>query len=122
APRVERPLSFHAIAGMPGTGQDNDVGLSGLLVVQPTMPPEISVPPELFTSGARRSPTTPKYHHHGSGFHGSPVEPSTNSDDRSCPRTGSSPPRISPRIAVGEIPRSVTRCRSTIDQTRPASG
>ena len=34
--------------------------------------------------GQRPSPTSRKYHHHGSGFHGSPVEPRTRSDDRSC--------------------------------------
>ncbi len=72
-------------------------------------------------SGTRFSPT-PKYHHHGSGFHGSPVEPRTKSDERSWRRTGSSPARIKPRIAVGEMPRWVTRCRSTIDHTRPGSG
>ena len=43
--------------------------------------------------GQRDSPTFRKYHHHGSGFHGSPVEPRTNSDERSCFFTGSSPLR-----------------------------
>src|SRR5881409_3726428 len=54
-------------------------------------------------SGARFSPTTSKYHHHGSGFHGSPVEPSTNNGERSCRFTGSSPARIRPRMAVAEM-------------------
>src|SRR5207249_2024145 len=54
-------------------------------------------------TGQRESPTFRKYHHHGSGFHGSPVDPRTKSDERSFARTGSSPERIRPRIAVGEI-------------------
>ena len=37
-------------------------------------------------------------------FHGSPVDPSTRSDERSCAATGSSPWRISARITVGAIP------------------
>src|SRR5512138_1863547 len=72
--------------------------------------------------GHRELPTFLKYHHHGSGFHGSPVEPRTKSDDVSCLRTGSSPLRMRPRMAVGDIPRCVTRWRSTIDQMRDASG
>src|SRR5437867_12368359 len=73
-------------------------------------------------TGQRESPTFRKYHHHGSGFHGSPVDPRTKSDERSFARTGSSPERIRPRIAVGEIPRCVTRWRSTRDHIRDASG
>src|SRR6266852_5254723 len=72
--------------------------------------------------GQRDSPTFRKYHHHGSGFHGSPVDPSTKSEDRSLARTGSSPERMRPRIAVGEIPRCVTLWRSTRDHIRDASG
>ena len=72
--------------------------------------------------GQRDSPTFRKYHHHGSGFHGSPVEPSTKSDERSAARTGASPARMSPRIAVGETPRCVTRWRSTSSHIREAVG
>ena len=38
--------------------------------------------------GRRPPPTTSKSHRHGSGFHGSPVEPRMRSDERSCARTG----------------------------------
>ena len=58
----------------------------------------------------------------GSGFQGSPVDPSTRSDDRSAASTGSSPWTSSARIRVGLMPRCVTRWRSTSRQTRPASG
>ncbi len=72
--------------------------------------------------GQRPSPTVRKYHHHGSGFQGSPVLASTSRLERSCLRTGPSPARISPRIAVGEMPRCVTLWRSIIDHTRDSSG
>jgi hypothetical protein len=72
--------------------------------------------------GHRRSPTTSKYHHHGSGFHVSPVEPSARSDERSVAVTGSVPAGISARIAVGATPSTVTRCRSTISHSRPGPG
>ena len=38
--------------------------------------------------GHRPSPTTSKYQRHGSSFHGSPVEASTRSDERSCATHG----------------------------------
>src|SRR6267378_8072745 len=73
-------------------------------------------------TGQRDSPTLRKYHHQGSGFHGSPVDPSTKSDERSFARTGSSPDRMRAQIAVGEMPRWVTLWRSTRDHIREASG
>src|SRR5256885_16291877 len=72
--------------------------------------------------GQRDSPTVRKYHHHGSGFHGSPVDPRTKSDERPLARTGSSPERIRPRIAAGEMPRCVTLRRITRGHIRDTSG
>ena len=46
APRTERPLSSTTSASIPGHGPMNEPGWIGVQVVQPTMPPEISVPPE----------------------------------------------------------------------------
>ena len=68
------------------------------------------------------SPTTLKYQSHGSSFHGSPVDASTRSDERSCARAGSSPCAISARISVGETPRMLTRWRSTNAHSRSAAG
>ncbi len=64
-------------------------------------------------TGHRPSPTTSKYHRHGSSFHGSPVDARMRSDDRSCARTGASPCAISARISVGDTPSTLTRWRST---------
>src|SRR5438093_7576829 len=105
APRTDRPFSSTTSAAIPGHGPMNELGWIGVQVVQPTMPPEISVPPEQLMIGQRDSPTFRKYHHHGSAFHGSPVDPRTKSEERSFARGCSSPERISPRIAVGEMPR-----------------
>src|SRR2546430_16917241 len=109
APRTDAPFSSTTSAAIPGQGPMNELGWIGVHVVHPTMPPETSAPPEELMIGQRDSPTFRKYHHHGSGFQGSPVDPRTKSDQRSFVRTGSSPDRMSPRIAVGEMPRCVTR-------------
>ena len=58
-------------------------------------------------TGQRPPPTTSKYQRHGASFHGSPVDASMRSDDRSCARTGSSPCAISARTSVGDTPRIV---------------
>ena len=81
-----------------------------------------SVPPEMLMTGQRPPPTSLKNHMYGSGFHGSPVEPSTRSDDKSCFRTCSSPAGISARIRVGEMPSVVMRWRSTMSQIRSGAG
>src|SRR3989442_6908551 len=46
APRTARPRSSATSAAMPGTAHAKPVGLSGVQVVQPRMPPAHSVPPE----------------------------------------------------------------------------
>src|SRR5689334_5121733 len=66
-----------------------------------------SVPPEMLMIGQRAPPTVSNSQRYGSGFHGSPVDPMTRSDDRSWRVTYSSPAGISERIRVGETPRVV---------------
>ena len=46
APRTGRPCSSTTSASIPGHGPANEPGWIGVQVVQPTIPPETSVPPE----------------------------------------------------------------------------
>jgi hypothetical protein len=72
--------------------------------------------------GQRPPPTRSWYQRHGPGFHGSPDEPSTRRLERSWRVTKSSPERISARIAVGAMPITLTRWRSTMSQMRSGPG
>ncbi len=72
--------------------------------------------------GSRPRPTVSNSQRHDSGSHGSPVEARIRSRPRSCDRTGSTPCLIRARTSVGETPRIVTPCRSTIDQSRSGAG
>ena len=45
-PRTDRPCSSTTSAAMPGQAQLKPATLKGRISTQPTMPPEISVPPE----------------------------------------------------------------------------
>ena len=60
--------------------------------------------------GNFESPTFSNSHHHGAGFHGSPVEAKARNAERSCFFGRSSPCVASERISVGEIPRISTLC------------
>src|SRR5690349_5831301 len=107
APRNGLPVSSNTSTARPRHGPPNDIGLMGLIGCCERKHAPTSVPPEMLMTGQRPPPTTSKYHRHGDSFHGSPVEPRTRSDDRSCLRTGSSPWLISERTSVGLIPSTV---------------
>ncbi len=69
--------------------------------------------------GTRDPPTSVKSHHHGSGFHGSPVEPSTTSDERSWARgrlaavrhqganRGGADPQVRDPVALDQRPQPI---------------
>ena len=97
---------------MPSAGPPRDMGLIGLTGCGDRKHAPTSVPPEMLITGHRPPPTTSKYQRHGPSFHGSPVDPSTRSDERSWDRTGPSPWGIRARISVGLMPRTVTLWRS----------
>ena len=89
---------------MPGSGLVADPGFIGVAPGKGEirMPP-VSVCHQVSTIGQRPSPTTRQYHSHASGLIGSPTVPSRRSDLRLWRFTGSSPSRISARIAVGAV-------------------
>jgi hypothetical protein len=89
--------------------------LIGSAIDEPRKTAPTSVPPVMFTIGARLAPTRPNSQRYGSGFHGSPVVTNVRSEDRSAV---GSPCGISARISVGEQPRIETRSSSTSRQSR----
>src|SRR5947199_6270875 len=91
SPRTELPASSNTSTAMPSAGPPSEHGDSGATTWGDRKHAPTSVPPEMLMIGHRPSPTTSKYQRHGASFHGSPVEASTRSDDRSWARTGPSP-------------------------------
>ena len=89
---------------MPGRG---NVAEPGLVVVAPgsglIMIPPVSVCHHVSTMGQRSPPMCSWYHIHASGLIGSPTEPSSCSDDRSCLPGSSMPHFMNVRIAVGAV-------------------
>src|SRR5687767_14972653 len=94
---------------MPGNG---NVALPGLEVVTPgsgvirIIP--VSVCHHVSTMGAFLPPMFSWYQSHASGLIGSPTDPSTRSDDRSCFAGYDSPCFMNARMAVGAQYRMLT--------------
>ena len=63
----------------------------------------VSVCHHVSTIGQRSPPMCSWYHIHASGLIGSPTEPSSRSDDRSCFAGHSVPHVMNARIAVGAV-------------------
>src|SRR5437868_13150408 len=82
----------------------------------------ISVPPEILMIGHFFLPIFSKNQVQDSSSQGSPVEPKTRSDAKENPDKNASPAFFNTRTAVGEIPKCVTRCSSTICQSREGFG
>ena len=89
---------------MPGNGRVADPGFSvvtpgsGVIMIAP-----VSVCHHVSTTGQRSPPMFWWYHIHASGLIGSPTDPSSRSDDRSCFAGQSVPHRMNARIAVGAV-------------------
>ena len=73
-----------------------------------TMWPPVSVCHQVSTMGHRPPPMWRWYHIHASGLMGSPTEPSTRSDDRSCFWGSWWPHFMNMRMAVGAVYSWVT--------------
>ena len=67
------------------------------------MMPPVSVCHQVSTIGQRPPPMCSWYHIHASGLIGSPTEPSSRSDDRSCLAGSSAPHFMNVRMAVGAV-------------------
>src|SRR5438874_12538343 len=68
------------------------------------MPP-VSVCHQVSTTGQRLPPMCSRYHIHASGLIGSPTDPSSRSEDRSCAPGISGPHFMNVRIVVGAVYR-----------------
>src|SRR5437762_12841321 len=98
------PRSSTTAASTPKNGS---VALPGLVGIAPgngvIMIEPVSVCHQVSTTGQRPPPMVLEYHIHASGLIGSPTDPRTRNDKRSCFFTQSSPHRMNARIAVGAV-------------------
>ena len=93
----------------PSAGKPSATGLIGSVTHVERKHAPTSVPPEMFTIGARLPPIRSKSQRYGSRFHGSPVVVIVRNDERSLV---GSPFVINARVSVGEMPSIVTRSDS----------
>src|SRR5215212_4814089 len=98
------PSRLTTAASTPGNGRVAEPGFvsvipgSGVIMIWP-----VSVCHHVSTTGQRPPPITCWYQTHARGLIGSPTEPSTRSDDRSCFSGYSRPHFMHARIAVGAV-------------------
>src|ERR1041385_411790 len=103
-PPTVSPCSFLISALMPGNGLVAEPGFNvvrpgnGVIMIAP-----VSVCHHVSTTGQREPPMCVWYHIHASGLIGSPTDPSSRSDDKSCFAGKSAPQRMNARIAVGAV-------------------
>ena len=90
---------------------------SGLIMIAP-----VSVCHQVSTIGHRSPPMLRRYHIHASGLIGSPTDPSSRSEDRSCAFGMSSPHFMNVRIVVGAVYRIVILYFSIISHQRCSFG
>ena len=122
SPRTGLPSGPKTSTAIPSAGPPSEHAFSGWTTAGDRKHAPTSVPPEKLMTGQRPPPTTRENHRYGSVFHGSPVEPSTRRDDRSCFVTCSSPSGASARTSVGDTPRMLMRWRSTMSHSRSGAG
>ncbi len=126
-PPLPLPTAFPSLsttsAPIPGSGRVAEPGLvpvtpgSGLIMIAP-----VSVCHHVSTTGQRSPPKFLRYHIQASGLIGSPTEPSSRSEDRSCPAGTSSPHFMNVRIVVGAVYRMLILYFSIIWNQRCSSG
>ena len=108
---------------MPGNGFVAEPGFSGVMPGSGVIRiAPVSVCHHVSTIGHRSPPMNFQYQIHASGLIGSPTDPSSRSDDRSCCSGYSVPHRMNARIAVGAVYRIVAPYRSAIAHKRSLSG
>jgi hypothetical protein len=97
------PLSTTSVP-IPGRARIAEPGLvavtpgSGAIMIEP-----VSVCHQVSTIGQRSPPMCVRYHIHASGLIGSPTDPSSRSEDRSCAAGMSSPHFMNVRMVVGAV-------------------
>src|SRR4029079_5699444 len=110
-------------ASMPGNG---NVALPGFVMVTPGSGEmriwPVSVLQHVSTRGGRPPPMFSWYQSQASGLIGSPTDPRTRSEPRSCLAGNDSPCFMKARIAVGAQYRMLTLYSSMIDHQRSHAG
>src|SRR5439155_8452444 len=110
-------------ASIPGYGRVADPGLSEVIPGSGVMRMwPVSVCHHVSTIGHRSVPMYFQYQTHASGLIGSPTEPSSRSEERSCFCGYSGPQRMNARTAVGAVYRIVARYFSAMAHSRSLSG
>src|ERR1044071_1711044 len=98
------PSSFTTAGSIPKNGR---VALPGFVGIAPgrgvIMIAPVSVCHQVSTTGQRPAPTFSLYHIQASGLIGSPTDPSSRREERSCFLSHWSPQRMKARIAVGAV-------------------
>src|SRR5690349_17132581 len=118
-----RPASSTTAASMPKNGRVAEPGWvgvspgSGVIRIDP-----VSVCHQVSTIGHRSPPMLRRYHIQASGLIGSPTDPSSRSEDRSCAFGTSSPHFMKVRIVVGAVYRMVILYFSIISHQRCSDG
>jgi hypothetical protein len=98
------PASSNSVADTPGSARVTEPGMvlvrpgSGEIMIAP-----VSVCHQVSTIGQRSAPMTVWYHSQALGLIGSPTEPSSRKQDRSCLAGYWAPHFMQARIAVGAV-------------------
>src|SRR5579875_2114925 len=120
---TEFPSLSTTSALMPGSGRVADPGLasvtpgSGEIMIAP-----VSVCHQVSTTGVRSPPKLVRYQIHASWLIGAPTEPSSRSEDRSCPAGTSLPHFMNVRMVVGAVYKIVILYFSIISNQRCSFG
>src|SRR5579862_7816368 len=115
---TDTPFLSTTSASIVGNGREALPGLSGRITVGLIRICAVSVCHHVSIIGNSSRPIFLRYHSQASGLIGLPTLPRMRMLDRSCLAGHSSPKRIRPRIAVGEVYRVVTLYFSTMLQKR----
>src|SRR4029078_11638877 len=117
------PASSNSAADTPGSARVTEPGLvlvrpgSGEIMIAP-----VSVCHQGSTIGRRSAPSTVWYHSQALGLIGSPTEPSSRKQDRSCLAGYWAPHFMQARIAVGAVEKMETRYRSMMSHQMSLPG
>src|ERR1700738_1579661 len=121
-PRTDRPVSSTTSPSTPSDGPPSEQLRMDSTGYGARNDPPTSVPPEKLITGTRPPNTSRASHSEDSGSQGSPVDPSTCTDDKSVLRMCPSSVDFNARARVGDTPSMVTRWRSTSRHSRLVSG
>src|SRR6202023_2300272 len=121
-PRTDRPVSSTTSTSIPSDGPPSEQLRMDSTGYGARNDPPTSVPPEKLITGTRPPKTSRASHSYDSGSQGSPVEPSTCTEERSALRNAVDSAERSDRTRAGDTPSMVIPWRSTSRHSRALSG